>query len=59
MSDTKDKEKIKKYADKKTVPSFITYPLADDSERDPDSNTTIPSLRAVVELKDWVDFNKL
>lgn len=37
---------------------FETFPLAEDSEREPETNETIPSESAVKEAKDWVDFNE-
>lgn len=59
MLDKATKSKNDKQQDKKIVPGYITYPLTDVKERDPDSKTTIPTITAVTELKDWVDFNKL
>ena len=37
---------------------FKTFPLADDTSREPDSNEAIPSLEEVQEAKEWVDFNE-
>lgn len=37
---------------------FITFPLADVSFTDKDSNVTIPTNEGVEDVKDWVDSNE-
>ncbi|MBN7772794.1 CDIF630_02480 family spore surface protein [Clostridium aminobutyricum] len=37
---------------------FSTFPLADVSTIEKDSNVTIPTDDGVEEVKDWVDFNE-
>jgi hypothetical protein len=50
MKNKKYKEKLK--------PAFTTFPIADQHEKEPESNVSIPSLRNTKEAKDWVDANE-
>ena len=38
--------------------NFLTFPLADEAETEPDSKEAIPAPSDVKEAKDWVDFNE-
>jgi hypothetical protein len=52
-----EKEKNRKKL--KYISAYETFALADVEKRDPVTNLTTPSIEAVEEAKDWVDFLKL
>lgn len=52
--DNKKQEKRLKH-----ISVFETLAMADVEKKERKTNGTIPSLEAVEEAKDWVDFNKL
>lgn len=37
---------------------FLTFPLADEAEQEPDSKEAIPAPADVKDAKDWVDSNE-
>lgn len=41
-----------------SLKTFATFPLADNAAKNTVDNATIPSVEAVTEAKEWVDFNE-
>ena len=41
------------------TPNFITFPLAEEFEREGNSQQSIPSEEGVSQVKDWVDSKEM